>query len=323
MRAFDHTIVRDALVAAGVICTCAFLASDARAHPAWGIVVDRKGLVYFSDLETIWRVSPDGQLAIVRGGVSGRHVHELAIDAADNLRGQDFEYLPERQQYRQAIWEMAPSGKVVWIVPPTEHLPPGSSLWADASGTMYSIEQDAHARKETVILKRGPDGQVKRLAGGGYGHRDGTGAEARFTNVVGTFLGPDAALYFTDGATIRRVSFGGVVTTLVEDVDAVPPLPENDRLEFGQLMGLAVTASHDVFVADFRNRRVVKIDAHGRKQVVLVATPPWSPTGVAVGRDGVVYVLEVGFAPPGTWLKPRVRRILRDGKVTVLTSLPN
>jgi hypothetical protein len=188
---------------------------------------------------------------------------------------------------------------------------------------MYSIEQDANARKETVILKRAPDGQVKRLAGGGYGHRDGTGAEARFTNVVGTFVGPDAALYLTDGATIRRVSFGGVVTTLAEDVDALAPRPESDRLEFGQLMGLFVTATHDVFVADFRNRRVVQVDAHGRKQVVLVATPPWSPTGIAVGRDGVAYVLEVGFVPPGTWLKPRVRRIARDGKVTILTSVPN
>jgi hypothetical protein len=218
---------------------------------------------------------------------------------------------------------MAPAGKVVWIVPPTEHLPRGTSLWADASGTMYSIEQDANVRKETVILKRSPDGRVTGLAGGAYGHRDGTGAEARFTNVVGTFVGPDAALYLTDGATIRRVSFGGVVTTLAEDVDAVPPIPGNDRLEYGQLMGLSVTAAHDVFVADFRNRRVVKVDAHGRKQVVLAATPPWSPTGVAVGRDGVVYVLEVGFAPPGTWTKPRVRRIARDGRVTVLASVPN
>jgi len=310
-------------VAASLLCAFAFIASEARAHPAWGIVVDRKGTVYFSDLETIWRVDPKGQLAIMRRGESGRHIHELAVDPNGTVRGQDYAYLPERQRYEEAIWEMAPSGKIVWIVPPTEHLPRGTSLWADASGTMYSIEQNANTRKSTVILKRSSDGRVTVLAGGAYGHRDGTGAAARFTDLVGTFVGPDAALYLSDGATIRRVSFGGVVTTLADGVDVVPPLPRNDRLEYGQLMGLAVTAAHEVFVADFRDRRVVKVDARGRKQVVLTASPPWSPTGVAVGADGSVYVLEVGFLPPGTWTKPRVRRIARDGSVTVLASVPN
>ena len=329
MRASSQTIVRRQravrgfLVAAGLIGTCALLASDARAHPAWGIVVDRKGLIYFSDLEAIWKVDPEGHLALMRHGENGRHIHELAIAADGSVRGQDYAYLPERQRYEEAIWEMAPSGKIAWIVPPTEHLPRGASLTADASGTMYSIEQDANARKATVVLKRRPEGRVTVLAGGAYGHRDGTGAEARFTDVVGTFVGPDAALYLSDGATIRRVSFDGVVTTLAEGLDAVPPLPEKDRLEYGQLMGLCVTAAHEVFVADFRDRRVLKVDAHGRTQVVLTANSPWSPTGVAVGNDGVVYVLEVGFIPPRTWTKPRVRRIARDGKVTVLTSVPN
>lgn len=47
-------------------------AGKAAAHPATGIVVDRKGQVYFSDLETVWRIDTLGKLSVFRSGVSGR-----------------------------------------------------------------------------------------------------------------------------------------------------------------------------------------------------------------------------------------------------------
>ncbi|HEY7784981.1 MAG TPA: hypothetical protein VIB00_09655, partial [Pyrinomonadaceae bacterium] len=56
-------------------------ANELAAHPATGIVVDRSGNVYFSDLETIWKIELKGQRSVFREGVSGRHIHELSIDA--------------------------------------------------------------------------------------------------------------------------------------------------------------------------------------------------------------------------------------------------
>jgi hypothetical protein len=43
-----------ALLAASLL----FSASVASAHPAWGIVADADGRVYFSDLEGVWRLAP-------------------------------------------------------------------------------------------------------------------------------------------------------------------------------------------------------------------------------------------------------------------------
>src|SRR5688572_30589452 len=65
----------------------------AQAHPASGIVVDSKKQIYFSDLETIWRVDTSGNLTVFRAGVRGRHVHELAIDKEDNIYGADISYI--------------------------------------------------------------------------------------------------------------------------------------------------------------------------------------------------------------------------------------
>lgn len=39
--------------------------AGASAHPATGIVVDARGLVHFSDLETVWRLEPGGALKVL------------------------------------------------------------------------------------------------------------------------------------------------------------------------------------------------------------------------------------------------------------------
>jgi len=67
----------------------ALLVSSAEAHPATGIVIDHAGRIYFSDLETVWRIDNRGALSVFRSAVNGRHVHELTLDKEDNLYGAD------------------------------------------------------------------------------------------------------------------------------------------------------------------------------------------------------------------------------------------
>ena len=81
---------------------------QADAHPATGIVVDSKGNVYFSDLETIWKVETTGKLTVFRSGIKGRHVHELAIDGEDNIFGADISY--ESQKWVSSVWKITPNG---------------------------------------------------------------------------------------------------------------------------------------------------------------------------------------------------------------------
>ena len=60
----------------------------------------------------------------------------------------------------------------------------------------------------------------------------------------------------------------------------------------------------------------------GKVETVLRAERPWSPTGVAV-HDQDIYVLEYTNQDSNSheeWL-PRVRKLGRDGKITMLTTL--
>lgn len=93
-----------------IITLCAFLAGRVSAHPAWGIVVDRNNQIYFSDLETIWKVDARGKLTVFRAGVSGRHAHELSIGEDGNLYGADNSYEPSTRRFFSAVWKMTPAG---------------------------------------------------------------------------------------------------------------------------------------------------------------------------------------------------------------------
>jgi hypothetical protein len=196
------TMARDGKLILGllVIFVSAFIAD---AHPPTGIVVDPKGVVYFTDLETIWKIDTNGKLSIVRPGVSGRHVHELAIDQANNLFGAELSYVS--QKWISSVWRISSDGRFTYLLEPTSTPPRGMSMWNDASGNTYVVEQDNHSKKQTLLVRRSPAGQVSTLAGSGYGHRDGKGISASFGSIGGMYIATDGPIYLTDGTSIRKV----------------------------------------------------------------------------------------------------------------------
>lgn len=293
-----------------------FPAREVVAHPSWGIVVDGNNQVYFSDLETVWKIDAGGKLSVFRAGVSGRHIHELAIDEEGNLYGADYSYEPATASYINAIWKMTPEGSFNYILAPTKELPKGMSIRGDRQGNTYYVEQNNHLKRETLLLKRTPDGRASVFAGGAYGHADGQGAQAKFQSIVGMAFGPDGSLYLADDRSVRKVTMDGVVTTVASGFDVKGAA---DAPAWGSLMGLAVNHEGEVYVADYRNRVVLKIaPTTGAVTTVAQSEEEWSPTGVAASRNGDIYILEFRRTPPSTDT-PRVRKLSPDGKITLLT----
>ncbi len=306
-------------ISAATFCLCP--STSAIAHPATGIVVDRAGNVYFSDLETIWKIS-DGKLTIFRAGQRGRHVHELAIDAEDNIYGADVSYNPATEGWPSAIWKMTTDGKISYLLATTENLPRGLSIWRDRAGNSYWVDQNNHTKTQTLLLKRTPEGVVTTLAGGAYGNTDGKGTAAKFSSVGGITFGPDGSLYLSDGAAIRKVTMEGDVTTIGSGLDF---RDRKDQPRFlsglsGSLTGLAVAPDGTVYAADSGNRRLLKVTPQGKANVILRTEPPYFANGVAIAENDL-YVLEVGFTLPNISSGPRVRKISADGKETILATV--
>jgi sugar lactone lactonase YvrE len=295
-----------------------FAHQSAFAHPPTGIVVNRQGIVYFTDLEIVWKLDINGSLTVFRVGVNGRHVHELALDKDDNLLGADFSH--EASKWISDVWRMKPNGELTYLLEPTSNPPRGFSMWADDLGNMYFVEQDNHLKKQTLLLRRTPDGQVTTLAGSTYGSRDGKGDAASFGSVGGMFISSAGQVYLTDGTSLRKVSTDGVVTTIATDLnkrtaeDGPPLFGKND----GNLTGLSVDKDNNVYVADAGNQRLLRVAPSGKFDVVYRGESPYYPNGVAVAPSGDLYVLEVGFKPPGTWLPARVRKMTPEGKSAIV-----
>jgi len=290
------------LLLATLLCLSA---GAAGAHPPRGIVADGRGRVYFSDLERIWRVERDGRLTMMRPGVAGRHVHELAIDRAGSVHGEETSYDPATRQWPSAIWKMNPAGRVSYVVPQTRSPALGTGLWRDVRGCTYLAQQDPPPRGP-LLFRRCPRQAPELL----FGDR----ADARafrqilFSNLGGTAIGPDGSFYFRHGATVRRRFANGRIAV------AATGLPVEN-------FGIAVGGDGALYAAEHAARRVVRIGTDGARKVVATGSVFWAPTGVTY-RSGALYILEAGQRDARADPAFRVRKLGADGKIQTLATLP-
>ena len=296
------------------------LMTDVLSHPAWGIVVDTNGQIYFSDLETIYKIDSQGKLSIFRAGVSGRHVHDLSIDAGGNIYGWENVYEPQTEKHLRAFWKMSPKGEYTEIVSLTENPPLGTSIWRDSDGNTYSVEPWNNEKKETKIIKRTTDGKTSVFAGGKYGYLDGQKEKAEFNVITDMAFGKDNTIYLTNDDKVRKIDRFGMVTTIYRN--ETTNQKQNNPEPFSRLYGLDVDKENNVVAADFANNRLLKISSDGKISTFLKSEKDWSPIGVATFGDEV-YALEVRPYTASIHTGNRVLKISSTGKSTIIANLEN
>jgi sugar lactone lactonase YvrE len=309
MRALIATVL-------AVTGACLLLVVRAQAHPSWGIAVDPQGQVYFSDLKTIWKIDSRGRLAVFRAG-GDRHTHDLNVDEAGNLYGADNSYEPATKRFTSALWKMTPGGDFSYLLTPTDNPPEGASIWRDRDGNTYHVTD--FPEHELLVLKRSPGGDLTALVGSSSAvgiYRQGVPY-----SIGGMAFGSDGALYFTHGANVSKVTMSGALTPLIRNL--LVEKDEGKPKDAGsptQLFGIIVDAQGNALVADYGNRRVLKITPGGQATTLLRAEEPWFPTGVAA-RGGDVYILEIAHTPSYKPTGTRVRKLSPDGSVRVLATV--
>jgi sugar lactone lactonase YvrE len=285
---------------------CVFPAA-VRAHPASGIVVDRKGNVFFCDFtrNRILKVAPDGTVRVHVEDKDGRELsvpHHLTIDGQGNL------YTASDRGGR--VWRIAANGKLTRIhsvkdvVGGDEPGLGGDPVTVDPEGNVVCVLTDRLRRSRIVRID--PAGQLTELGGGFRGMADGTRADATFGELHDSTFVCDSAgnLYLTDsGTAVRRISRDGTVTTLAGGPDAGFADGRGRDARFRDAMGLALDAKGNLFIADLGNARIRKIAPDGRVSTLAgsgandrggTSRPATfeRPSGVAVAGDGTIYVLE-------------------------------
>ena len=285
-----------------------FLASSCLAHPAWGIIVDRYGQVYFSDAvhNVIWRIDTLGMLSRF---VTGKHAHDLFMDAKGFLYAEHVEFLPRGNQWRTSLWKISPGGKTSVVIRPTIS---GRRIWYpftfDSDGNLYAWFRDFSSKKLVPLMIRQPDGTMFA-----WSLKDSSGRSTNIDGAGAMVWGPHGHLYLTSGDKVLKVSKDGVVTTVTSGLGTM----KDPELPAAGLWGLTVDAKGNIYIAEYGARRVIRITPDGKVSTSVRSEKPWSPTGVVAHGDDL-YVLEDGLILPNTLLGPRVRKVTSDGKVSVV-----
>jgi sugar lactone lactonase YvrE len=255
-----------------------------------GVAVDAAGNVYVADYANnmIRKISPSGVVTTLAGNLNSGSSNGMGTAASFNH----------------------PSGVAV-----------------DPAGNVYVADYG-----NNLIRAISSSGVVTTIAGNGsQGSSNGTGTAASFKSPSAVAVDAAGNLYVADEANnlIRKISPSGVVTTL-----AGPNFPGSSGsaggpsgpASFSSPSGVAVDASGNVYVADYNNFLIRKINSSGvvttfagngsqgsANGIGLAASFDY-PSGLGIDASGNIYVTDQG--------NNLVRMISPSGTVTTLAG-PN
>lgn len=257
------------MIRAAIVAVVLGAATIASAHPAVSVAIDARGNVYYSDLEQVWRVTPNGAKSVV---VPHVHTHQLYLDARGNLFGEHLWYEGERtDKWGHYVWQRTPDGRVTKIIPPTEGFLRDYSFVRDATGAMYwadegIVKKTTADRKTTSIVARG------------------------FRNIRWMHATPAGTLYFIDAGDLVQIK-NGRVRVMARKLASTSALRFQVPMQHA-IMGVWTDRAENVYLADYAHGQVLRVSQTGRKSIVAQSTWPWSPCGGAFAANGRLWLLE-------------------------------
>lgn len=270
-----------------------------------GIVADTLGNLFVIDGSNalIRKIDTNGVVStlagnLVTGNLDGQGKNAkfagpsgITIDPLGNLYVTD--------QLNNNIRKITPDGTVTTIAGGVAGYADGTGVNAsfntpagicvDIAGNLYVTDYGNNR-----IRKITPDGTVSTFAGSGLNQSaNGAGLSASFNGPTSISIDSAQNLYVTEKEKVRKISPGGVVTTIAGSGKVGATDDQGLAASFNTLTGIAVDHSGIVFLADFNNQKLREICPSG-----MVST--LAGTGAFGTTNGNVGVLRNTNCPGGT-----------------------
>ncbi len=194
------------------------------------------------------------------------------------------------------VWSITPSGDLCVIAGSASGLRDGpshdalflhpSDVAIGPDGTIFVADTGNH-RIRTIS----PDGVVTTLAGSIYDYGDGIGPHGLFRSPMSLCVDEDGNCYVADTGnnTIRRVTPDGEVTTLAGSPQGGSADGSGLSAGLQWPTGIAIDHNGHLWVADFGNTSLRRLDSRGQVTTVLSLTGRrWPITVALTSRDETV-----------------------------------
>jgi len=322
-------------------------ATQASLYDPMGVAVDSSGDLYIADSynHRIRKVDPSGIITTVAGnGTSGysgdggsatqASLYDpmgVAVDSTGNI------YIAD--SYNHRIRKVDPSGIITTVAgngsygysgdggPATSAMldyPGGVAV--DPAGNLYIADTGNHC-----LRKVDPSGRITTVAGNGsYGYSGdgGPATSAMLDYPGGVAVDTSGNIYIADeyNERIRKVDPSGMITTVAGNGspgysgDGGPAVDADINNPYG----VAVDSTGNLYIADYGNNRVRKVDSSGRITTVA-GNGTWAPlgdgglatdaglrypSGIAVDSSGDLFIADC-------W-HHRIRKVDPSGRITTV-----
>jgi len=178
----------------------------------------------------------------------------------------------------------------------------------DGQDNLYVTDDFAH-----TIRKIRPDGTVSSLAGvaGQAGSTDGPANQATFNRPWGVVADTKGNVFVSEygNHTLRKISADGTVSTLAGLAGQRATTDgKGADARFSNPTGLALDSAGNIYVSEDGGNVVRKVTPDGTVSTYAKSTGFLWPFGVAVAKDGAVYVCQ----------DYKIHKIAKDGTISVL-----
>jgi len=311
-----------------------------------GIVADGAGNLYVADTnnQRIRRINSSGTITTlagtgeqVFGGEGGPAVEaQLAYPRGVAVDGSGHVYIADSGNSR--VRRIDSSGMITTVAGTgeggysgdggpagTAQLNSPSGVAVDGSGNVYIADTQNHR-----IRRVDATGMIVTIAGtgeSGYSGDGGPAVAARLNAPSGVAVDGSGNLYIADTVNerIRRVDSSGTITTIAGT--GMGYSGDGGPAVYAQLSapaGVAVDGSGNLYIADYFNRRIRRVDAFGIITTIAgtgergfsgdggpaIEAQVSNPTGVAMDGAGNLYIADRGNG--------RVRRVDTGGIITTI-----
>lgn len=216
---------------------------------------------------------------------------------------------------KEAIVTSASATKIIALVP------------LSAGTGKVTVKVDASAEVSGPVFNYKQSWIVSTLAGSGAeGFADGTGAAATFHSPIGITIDGNGNLFVSEEGNhaIRKITADGKVTTIAGNGSPGAKNGNGKDASFQNPAGITVDKNNILYVADYANNLIRKIDASANV-TTLAGTGAFGfdngsgtkatfkgPVDIAINSLGELYIVD--------FVNEAIRKIAKDGTVSTLSS---